>query len=182
VPTSTVTCLFCNADAQELSPTGDARIVRCPGCLSYRLSGSAEQLLKNSPLDAQQQATASGWLREHPDTLITTEIIEKLRNMGSPIPTAKSLKLLAYIQAQTKTPGQTITLAYSDHAILSSAWLTSEPTELAWHVEQALGLQGYITYMKLSDGSGFTCVITLAGIKELQQSKRKSFGFRDGMN
>ena len=101
VPTSTLTCYLCQADAQERPPTGDARIVRCPGCLSYRLSGSAEQLLKNSPLDTQQRATASGWLREHPDSLVTTDIVEKLRNMGTPNPTAKSMKLLAYCVFRT---------------------------------------------------------------------------------
>ena len=179
--TRTLICFFCQSDALELSPVGDSRIVRCPGCLTYKLSGSAEQLLENQPLDAQQQATASGWLREHPDSLITTDIVEKLRNMGTPMPTAKSTKLLAYIAAQTKTPGQAVRLAFSDRAALSTAWLTSEPTELAWHIEQALGLQGYVTYAKMADGSGFACVLTPPGIEALRQQKRKPLGFH-GMN
>src|SRR2546422_1298352 len=126
-----VKCVFCGLDAREAPRMGDYREIECRACTTYKLGGSAEQLLKNRPFDPQELAIASGWLRENPGTSITTDIVEKLRNMGRPDPTEKSIKLLAYIAGQTKTPGQPVSIHLDDRVVLSSAWLVDR-TELEW--------------------------------------------------
>lgn len=175
-------CRFCEAQVRELATTGDSRNVQCPGCGPYKLSGTAEQLIVNAPFDAQQQANASGWLREHPDTLISAQVLDTLRNLGPLNPLLKSARLLAYIAALTKTPGEHVAVRYDDRAMLSTAWLTNHPTELDWHVEQSLGPQGFVTYTKTGDGKGFACAITPAGNEALRESKRRPLGFRGRMN
>lgn len=173
-------CPICGAEALELPRTGDSRIIECPGCGEFRISGSAEQLLRNAPLDAEQRANASGWLREHRETPITVEVLQRLQNLASPMPLAKSLKLLAYLAEATSTPGQVVRVRVGDRAAMASGWLRGEVSELAWHIEQALGSQGWITFTPLADGSGFDCVVTPQGLQALRDSKRKPLGFRDG--
>lgn len=78
------TCCLCNSNATIEAPTGDALNWRCPRCGSYRLTGTAEGILRDQRI--ANFGAVSGWIRQQNAVGITPTIsnVDALKRLTKP--------------------------------------------------------------------------------------------------
>ena len=76
--------VFCNLASTVDAPTGDFLNWHCPRCGSYRLTGSAEAIIKQKPIE--RFGTVSGWICQQNAVGITPTVsdVDALRSLGKP--------------------------------------------------------------------------------------------------
>jgi len=134
-----VPCYICHIPVEE-SDKPDAKLVRCPRCGDYTIVGTACSMLSAKPLlSASQIGCAAGWVREHRGTEIRSEEVRLLRDLPSPSPDTKAIKLLAALAKLSPTPGHKISLSFS--ALSSSLNRRMDhPSPTAYDGDEATGL------------------------------------------
>jgi hypothetical protein len=77
-------CCLCGHSARVDAPTGDAINWHCPQCGSYRLTGTAETILREIPI--KKFGVVSGWIRQQNALGITPNItdVKMLRTLQKP--------------------------------------------------------------------------------------------------
>jgi hypothetical protein len=71
-------------------------------------------LTANPVLSESQVGCASGWVREHPDVEINSDVARFLRDVPAPTPDVKATKLLAALAKLYPTPGEPISISFPD--------------------------------------------------------------------
>ncbi len=118
-------CPVCH-NAARLSPTDEeAWEVACPRCATYRITGTAEQILQAEPLADDEWVRVSGRLREaalsEPPSVLTTERLMYYRTAAMPGEDEKCRRLLLHL-VRTTQPGELISIDAGDPALQGIAW------------------------------------------------------------
>jgi nucleoside 2-deoxyribosyltransferase len=113
----TVACYICRIPVEEIG-NADPKQVDCPRCGKYTITETACSMLTGNPLLSESQVgCASGWVREHTDVEISSEVARSLKGLRPPSPAVKGEKLLVALARLYPTPGEQISLPFP---ILSS--------------------------------------------------------------
>ena len=80
-PTS---CPVCQADRCAVEPTGHNSRYTCARCGPFTMTGSADAMIKLEPMTDRQTTNASGWLRDHPNSVIVAENLPALITASPP--------------------------------------------------------------------------------------------------
>ncbi|TMC00327.1 MAG: hypothetical protein E6J42_01145 [Chloroflexi bacterium] len=91
----------------------------CPRCGHFYVSGTAELALRGEPLDDQQRANASGWIRSRGEITVSSDDVEALRSLETPSLDERSRWLLRYLADRTKAMGQHVDVKFGDQEILA---------------------------------------------------------------
>lgn len=122
-------CPICFNEARTNSQSGiDGEEVSCSRCGSFRISGSALAILHSSlGRDERRVANASGWIREHQDVLITSDIVDQLNTLPTPSYEERKRKLIMFLQQESKTLGQFVLLDQNTmNALMAYTWSASK--------------------------------------------------------
>lgn len=90
----------------KLRPDGIYHIL-CPRCGHYSLTQEAEfQLnIKRAEVASPKVANISGWIREHQGYSIQSDDVQRLKNLPTPTPAEKAVKMLSYLESQHPVAG-----------------------------------------------------------------------------
>lgn len=107
-------CPICGSEATiyPMAAGADGKRIVCPKCGEFSVSGTAEATLPNKLSgNPRKIANASGWVREHPKELISSDTVSLLEQLPTPSIPDKGLSLLKYLGKKTTYPGERIVLA-----------------------------------------------------------------------
>ena len=117
-----LTCPICLRESVKNNESkGDSAEYECATCGQFNISRSAEQTLRNDPVDYR----FSAWIREHQEferepPKITTYILEEiLKNLPDYKISEKQMLLMRAIERRTNYPGAKVLLSKEDYPL---AW------------------------------------------------------------
>jgi nucleoside 2-deoxyribosyltransferase len=113
-------CPFCNSAANIDEPTGDSYRWRCPRCGSYRLTGTAQSIIRERPIT--RFGTVSGWIRQQNALGITPSIsdIGMLRQLVKPSFRERSERYL--LAAVAKAPNLHVPFAAAAQELVGASF------------------------------------------------------------
>lgn len=120
-------CPICStADATEKPTSRDARIIDCPQCGNFVISGRATALLNIESNFAIERWKISAWINEFKPEIITSTILDTVRNSASPSLHHRAERMLRLIAA-TFPPGKQLSLQelgiWKDYQLVSSRFM-----------------------------------------------------------
>lgn len=120
-------CPFCDQPVKDHRPELQPQVhhVECAGCTRYVINFEAIGELQDHPFDQRQKANASGWLREHPGTDIQVPQIHMLRDLDTPIPVDRAVKLFEHFVTIHPDQSQWIEVRFDDPVFRSVGWAQS---------------------------------------------------------
>lgn len=117
-----LTCPICLRESvKHRASKGDSAEYECTTCGQFNISRSAEQILRNNPVDYR----VSAWIREHHEfdrepPKITTYILEEiLKNLSGYKISEKQMLLMRAIERRTDYPGAEVLMSTEDYPL---AW------------------------------------------------------------
>lgn len=124
-------CPVCLEVGQKIIPRGaldeyyDCQCIRCG---DFKIEDSPRIRLLNSENEIQEGARAniSGWLREHPGCLITTNDLNTLLQLKKPSVAEKAQKLLKAIDEKCSVVGEQISISFAKKSWWAISWSFSE--------------------------------------------------------
>lgn len=164
-------CPICRSNATTQQPAGfDGEKVNCPRCGEYRISGSAIALLPPAlGNDYRKIANASGWIRDHQNTLINSDTVQQLVELPTPSLAERSLRLLKHLESRTSFFGE---ILFYDDGFLATASAINED-ELKY-VFDYLKASGYITFYEHGLSRPYDTCLTPAGFSYLEQTRNSN--------
>jgi hypothetical protein len=125
-----VQCPICKTEAELIHAAdyGREKGYKCPMCGPYLISGTAEAIIGNNPVDYR----LSAWIREHDEfkrdyPKITTYLLDEvLQNLPNFKTSEKQLLLMRAIERRTEYPGAEVLVTGGDYPL---AWARN-PEEL----------------------------------------------------
>lgn len=149
-------CMICKTPALEAKPpAGDVLFISCPRCGRFEITGSAASVLQSANWPSTQVANASGWLRERPDTRLSSRDVEFLAGLRSPTVEERAMKVLRELGRST-TIGKPFTIKFGGGTEqcewLAISWSAS-PSEVSWLFVRHLLAAGYIDGSAPKDAS-----------------------------
>jgi hypothetical protein len=98
-------CPICKQDCNEAFFSGDK--VTCPRCGNYQINDAAVIELKAGLKDSDRKvANASGWIREHQNIQVDSEVVSQLVSLATPSIGNKSLQILKHLEGITTFLGE----------------------------------------------------------------------------
>lgn len=166
-------CPICNSEATSHSPGGlDGEVVSCHRCGNYQISRTASVNLRR-PLadDARKVANASGWIREHGNILITSEIADDILNLPTPRVPERATRLLRYLEKETHFLGESfhLNMGSSHQKYLGAAW--SINWQELHYLFGYLSQQGYVSFSSTDHRIIQNLQVTPSGFAFLEQLK-----------
>lgn len=165
-------CPICRCNATTQQPAGfDGEKVNCPRCGEYRINGSAIAILSTIlENDYRKIANASGWIRDHQNSLINPDTVQLLLDLPTPSLAEKSLRLLKHLENRTSFLGNM--LRYDD-SFLATAWAMNDD-ELKY-VFDYLKASAYITFDERGISRNlYDICLTPSGFSYLEQTRNSN--------
>lgn len=138
----TVPCYFCLGQATKGRPVNQPQVhyVKCRGCTPYAITDDAIFEMEPNPFTPRERANASGWLREHRDSIIDASQVAMLRSLATPAPVDKAGKLFDFLLVACPEHGKWYELDFGTPELRSAAWAESAQ-ELDWLLSEVLVAQ-----------------------------------------
>lgn len=104
-----IKCPICSSTADSSQSSGfDGEQITCPRCGEYRITGTARAILPTALNgDVRKIANVCGWLRQHLNIQISSDLIDSLLNLPTPRVPERALNLLAFLDFNTRFIGDT---------------------------------------------------------------------------
>jgi hypothetical protein len=164
-------CPICNSEADSRSSGGlDGEEVSCSRCGNFRISRSAAVNWRSGQSsDARQLVNASGWIRQHQNVLITSDIVETLTGLALPRVPERALNLLAYVENKTRFLGDRLSIPNTGCEDYLGVAYANNVQELNYLFEYLMG-EGRIGIFSRTS-SGISVYITPLGFSYLEQAR-----------
>ncbi|HDX0809994.1 TPA: hypothetical protein RNS68_000985 [Stenotrophomonas maltophilia] len=154
-------CPICETEGAIHTPNGGATNVNCPACRLFRVSGTAEAIIKNWSSDKKGWLSGRArrhWASTHRHYVIDSTLLDEIDGPELNTVPSKQNALLVDIAADSKHPGAGVMRGLNDiHAIDAS-----NITELRYHIRS-------LTEWGLLSGANMTYTITPAGWEYLER-------------
>jgi hypothetical protein len=158
------TCFICGSQAQSASMIFDF-VCTCLKCGKYTISGTAGAILDQGSLTDRQRANISGWIRENPGLMITSEHVDMLMALKTPTVAERALKILQAMEKKSPIMGAEVYVNTPE--FMGISW-SINGNELDYLVHKFLVKEmGYIQFELLEAPS-----ITPSGYAALEESKQ----------
>jgi hypothetical protein len=93
-----MSCIICRNEAAKTQlQEADLTSVECPRCGTFFVSGTLEALWQPAQKTPQQNANASGWIREHPRVRLGSDDLSMLETLVAPSVAERAQRLLQYL-------------------------------------------------------------------------------------
>jgi len=122
-------CPVCGSEVRkDVEPIKDDVLYHynCPRCGYFRVRDSNVGHLLGAQFTQEQQANASGWLRENPTSELTGDDVRFLMALATPTVGEKATKLLRYYAREHPIPGTGFKAGRTGPEAVARAWARNE--------------------------------------------------------
>lgn len=108
-------CAICSTALEAETKNGNGGVrFECSRCGIFHITSVALEDIPSKRFTEVAIANLSGWIREHQNELIDSNLLDKLKNYPTPNVNEKAHKLLAWLNKETRYPSHMIQIEQSD--------------------------------------------------------------------
>jgi hypothetical protein len=130
-------CPICGSAATAANAGGDVADYGCSRCGRYGLTGSGYAVRYHAKWTARQIANASGWIREHQGSLLSSRELEQLGSLATPAVSVRAMKILVELEHRSANIGQEFNFDLADLGSIAE-WLAVSWTANAGELQYLL--------------------------------------------
>ena len=150
------TCPICEEPETTVLSKAANFSVNCPGCGSFRISGSATRSLARTPISTTvKRANARGWIRANQDVHLQQDDVVRLEGLTAPSVSERAETLLLAINRNSPTIGSTTVMFEGPKPLVfwyANSW-SHTSSELFYLARQYLAVtKGWLIDTSASEG------------------------------